>query len=238
MSEVPTSKKVIIHLGEDGTYRGKSAFRIIFEYLVRKRIGAVYVARGVAGFGADHRMHTINIERLAEDLPIQIEFVTSLQKVDELMPELYEMAGTGLIEVQDTVLSSGLNSSQEKNSDVRKKGGRAQILRVFLGESDQWNGMPLFEALIQGMRANNIAGVTVYRGLMGFGQDQSSEDVSMPMMNENPITVVAIDEERKIQAFMPLLECMLSQGLVVLSEVETVRYTHDFRVAERRSEVR
>ena len=62
------------------------------------------MVRGIAGFGADHHMHTMRIERLTENLPIKIEFIESPEKVDELLSKLHEMVGTGLIEVQETMV--------------------------------------------------------------------------------------------------------------------------------------
>jgi PII-like signaling protein len=138
MLETEPSKKVTIHIGEDHTYHGKAAFIAICAYLGRKRISEVHVTRGIAGFGADHRMHTIAIERLTEDLPTQIEFVAPLQKIDEVMPELYDMAGTGLIEVQDTFLPLPARAGEppSETSVNRKGAAKAQLMRVFVGEND------------------------------------------------------------------------------------------------------
>lgn len=239
MLEAEQAKKVVVHIGEDQKYRGRAAFTAILEYLGRKRILTVNVTRGIAGFGADHQMHTINIERLTEDLPIQIEFVAPISKVDEVIPELYDMAGTGLIEVQDTFLAVARKFRSEDQPVSRKREGRAQLLRVFLDENDTCDGKPLFQAVIESMHANDIAGVTVYRGVSGYGDGDGFGERSIPSAGSGrPVTVTAIDKEQKIRAFLPYLERMFDQGLVVLSEVETVRYTHDFRSVDRRSRIR
>jgi PII-like signaling protein len=239
MLEAEPAKKVVVHIGEDHKYRGKAAFLAVFEYLGRKKIGRVTVTRGIAGFGADHRMHTIMIERLTENLPIQIEFVLPLERVDEVVPELYQMVGTGLIEIQNTSVSVQTDGTPQNFPATRKKEGKSQLLRVFLGENERWHGKRLFEALLESMRASDIAGVTVYRGVAGYGESEPSyRDQIKLASSDHPVTVVAVDAEEKIRAFLPLLDQMLSSGLVVLSEVESVRYTHDFRTADRRSKVR
>jgi PII-like signaling protein len=239
MIEAEPAKKVIIHIGEDHRYRGKAAFMAIFEYLSRKRILTANVTRGIAGFGADHQMHTINIERLMENLPIQIEFVAPLDKVDEVMPELCEMAGTGLVEVQDTFLLVSSAPPREKSQSARKREGRGQLLRIFLGESEKWDGKPLFQAVLESMRSSDIAGVTVYRGVAGYGGTrEAGEEQIHVALPDHPVTIVAIDEEDKIQSFLPFLDRMLTRGLVALSDVETVRYTHDFHATDRRSKAR
>jgi PII-like signaling protein len=238
MPEAEPAKKAVVHVGEDETYRGKPAFMAIFEYLARKKIWRVAVTRAIAGFGADHQMHTIMIERLTENLPIQIEFVAPREKMEDVVSELCEMVGTGLIEIQDTSVSMQAVAIARTRPD-RKTEGRAQLLRIFIGENETWGGKRLFEALLESMRASDIAGVTVHRGLAGYGEnaDTHQQRIDLPI-SDHPITVIAVDAEEKIRAFLPFLDHMLPQGLVVLSEVDTVRYTHDFRAVERRSEVR
>ena len=239
MIEADQAKKVVIHIGEDQKYRGKAAFAAIFEYLGRKKILTANVMRGIAGFGADHQMHTINIERLTENLPIQIEFVAPTSKVDEVLPELYEMAGTGLIEVQDTFLPVAQGSVREKQPTSRKREARAQLLRIFLGEDDKCDGKPLFQAVLESMHASDIAGVTVYRGVSGYSDGDGLEGDGIHLAGSGrPVTVVAIDDQQKIRAFLPHLDRMIDRGLVVLSDVETVRYTHDFYSTDRRSRTR
>jgi len=239
MFEAEEAKKVTIHIGEDHKYRGKAAFMVIFEYLGRRRISTANVTRGIAGFGADHHMHTINIERLTENLPIQIEFVATTNKVDEVMPELLQMVGSGLIEVQDTCISVPLALSKEWPPSARKRQGKAQLLRIFLGAGEKWDGIPLFEAVLESMHASDIAGVTVYRGVRGYGENEEVNDGHTHLAPaDHPVTIVAIDEEDKIRSFLPFLDRMLTKGLVALSEVETVRYTHDFRSTDRRRTIR
>ncbi|HTS10826.1 MAG TPA: DUF190 domain-containing protein [Candidatus Limnocylindrales bacterium] len=101
MLDSTQAKRVIVHVGGDHVYRGKRAFIAIFEFLCRKKVVIPAITSSVAGFGADHHMHTINIERLAENLPVQVEFIATSDTVDEVLPELCEMVGTG-------VLSTGL----------------------------------------------------------------------------------------------------------------------------------
>jgi PII-like signaling protein len=239
MLEAEPAKKVVVHVGEDHRYRGKPAFLAIFEYLGRKKISGVTVTRGIAGFGADHHMHTIMIERLTENLPIQIEFVVPQQRVDHVVPDLYHMVGTGLIEIQDTSVSVQTFTFSRTSPAPRRKEGRSQLLRVFLSGNERWGGKRLFEALLESMRANDISGVTVYRGVVGYGENERTyRDQINFAPSDHPVTVVAVDAEHKIRAFLPFLDQMLPKGLVVLSEVETVRYTHDFHSTERRNNAR
>jgi len=98
------AKKVSIYVGEDHHYHGQSLYSAILDFLYAQKVSGAFIVRGMAGFGADHHLHTTRIEVLTADLPVQIQFVESPEKVGELLPKLQEIAETGLIEVQDTVV--------------------------------------------------------------------------------------------------------------------------------------
>jgi PII-like signaling protein len=70
------------------------------------------VYKGVAGFGAEHHLHSASLVELSDRLPVKVEFVESQAKVDELMPKLMELAGTGMIEVQETTVVKAATSAK------------------------------------------------------------------------------------------------------------------------------
>lgn len=114
------AKKVIVHVGEDHIHRGQAAFKAILEYLSYRGVAVASAIRGIAGLGADHPMPTVAIEPLAENRPIQIEFIEAPEKVEEVMPKLREMAGSGWIEVQSTFVlppSKPSRSSRRRDFD-------------------------------------------------------------------------------------------------------------------------
>ena len=116
------AKKVSIYVGEDQQYHGHALYAAVLDYLFYRGVSGATVVRGIAGFGADHKMHTTRILRLTENLPIRIEFIESPEKVDEILPKLHEMAGTGLIEMQDTLVvkPSHASTSEENFADAVK----------------------------------------------------------------------------------------------------------------------
>ena len=237
------AKKVMIYVGEDHRYHGQSVYSAILDFLFYRGVSGANVVRGVAGFGADHHMHTARIEVLTGNLPIKVEFIESPQKVEELLPKLHEMVGTGLIEVQDTTVV--------KPSEVSKKGapqpsvpalrreGKAKLMRIFIGENDKWHDKPLHKALIESMRANDIAGATVYQGILGYGANRRiHRDTTLHLSHDRPMMLSVIDTEEKLRAFFPILDSMVQQGLVVLSDVDIIKYTHNYQGEERRKEAR
>lgn len=236
------AKKVIIYVGEDHQYHGHAAYSAILDFLFYRGVSGANVMRGIAGFGADHHLHTTRIVRLSENLPMKIEFIESSDKVEELLPKLHEMAGTGLIEVQDTTVLKATDvsakSARQPSPLSLKREGKAKLMRIYIGENDKWRDKPLYVALVESMRENDIAGVTVYQGILGYGANRRiHQEKALSLSHDRPIILSVVDTEEKLRAFIPLLEGMILQGLVVLSDVDVVKYTHDYSASERRSEV-
>jgi PII-like signaling protein len=243
MIKAGPAKKVSIYVGEDHQYHGHSLYSAILDFLFYRGISGANVVRGIAGFGADHHMHTMRIERLTENLPIKIEFIESPEKVEELLPKLHEMVDTGLIEVQDTTVVKPSEVSKKKSPQPStpplRSESKAKLMRIFIGENDKWHGKPLHKALVEGMRANDIAGVTVYQGILGYGANRRiHKETALHLSHDRPMMLSVVDTEEKLLSFSPILDDMVQQGLVVLSDVDVIKYTHNYQGEERRKAVR
>ncbi len=237
------AKKVSIYVGEEHKYHGQSLYSAILDFLFYHGISGASVIRGVAGFGADHHLHTTRIEVLTADLPMKVEFIESAHKVEEVLPKLQELAGTGLIEIQDTMVIKPAEVEKKKAPQQPlpplKREGKAKLMRIFIGENDKWRDRPLHKALVESMRANEIAGATVYQGILGYGANRRiHKDSALHLSHDRPVMLSVVDTEEKLQAFFPILDGMVQQGLVVLSDVDIIKYTHNFAAVERRKEVR
>ena len=100
-----------------------------------------------------------------------------------------------------------------------------QLLRVFVGESDRWEGRPLFEAIVQEARRLGLAGATVFRGFEGFGARSRIHTSRILRLSEDlPILVEIVDAEDKIQAFLPVLDGMVQEGLVTVEKATVIFY--------------
>jgi PII-like signaling protein len=103
--------------------------------------------------------------------------------------------------------------------------GEAKLLRIYLGESDKWQGQPLYEAVVLEAKRAGLAGATVFRGFMGFGAHSRIHTAKILQLSEDlPICIEIVDSEEKIQAFLPTLDPMLQEGLVTMEKVEVIRY--------------
>jgi PII-like signaling protein len=235
------AKKVVIYVAEGQQYHGSSAYAAILDFLFFRGVSGATVTRGIAGFGADHHMHTTRLVDLATRLPVKVDFIETVEKVQELLPKLRTMVGTGLIEMHDTTIVKPAEAEKEQAAarPALKREGKAKLMRIYIGENDKWNGKPLYEGIVDGLRAHDIAGVTVYRGILGYGANRRiHKDAALSLSHDRPILLSIVDTEEKLRAFMPILDEMVQQGLVVLSDVDIIKYTHNYETSERRQETR
>ena len=107
-----------------------------------------------------------------------------------------------------------------------------QLLRIFIGESDKWNGKPLYEALVLKAREMGLAGATMVRGLMGYGAASRIHTAKILRLSEDlPVIVEIIDSSDKIASFLPVIDEMVQEGLVTLERVQVILYRHNTQLA-------
>lgn len=103
--------------------------------------------------------------------------------------------------------------------------GLGWLLRVFVGESDQRQGRPLYEAIVLKARELRLAGATVLRGPMGFGASSRLHTAKVLRLSEDlPMVIEIVDGREKIDALLPQLDAMVSEGLVTLERVQVIKY--------------
>jgi PII-like signaling protein len=234
MLQAGKAVKVSIYLSEGSTHHGVASYSSIIDFLFYRGVSGATVLKGVAGFGADHHIHSSSFVEISDQLPLKIEFIESREKVDELLGKLGEMVGTGMIEVQETTVAKAAQASKEQKAvsqSALKIQGRARLMRIYIGESDRWKDIPLYKALVEAMRANDIAGVTVYRGVLGYGAHRRiHKDKPLHLSHDSSIMLSVVDTEEKMRSFLPIVEQMVQEGLVVLSDVDVIKYS--YRAAE------
>jgi hypothetical protein len=100
---------------------------------------------------------------------------------------------------------------------------QVSLLRVFVGESDKHGHIPLYEAIVLKARETGLAGATVLRGLMGFGRHSVMHTAKILRLSEDlPMIVEIVDSKEKIEAFLPVLDKMVPEGLVTLEEIRVL----------------
>ncbi|MGB5795440.1 MAG: DUF190 domain-containing protein [Mycolicibacter algericus] len=103
--------------------------------------------------------------------------------------------------------------------------GSALRLTVFVGESDTWHRKPLFSEIVHRARRAGLAGATVFRGVEGYGASSAIHTTRLLSLSEDlPVSVIIVDTEERIRAFLPQLDELVTEGLILLDEVEVVRH--------------
>src|SRR3546814_654506 len=101
----------------------------------------------------------------------------------------------------------------------------ALLLRIFIGESDRYDGQPLYEAIVLEARKMHLAGATVLRGPMGYGRSSRLHTAKiLRLSGDLPIVIEIVDSEERINGFLPTLEKIMGSGLVTLEKVRVLRY--------------
>ncbi|RKT16574.1 hypothetical protein BX285_0914 [Streptomyces sp. 1114.5] len=103
--------------------------------------------------------------------------------------------------------------------------GPALRLTVLVGESDRWHHRPLYSEVVHRARAAGLAGASVFRGIEGFGASSLVHTTRLLSLSEDlPVAVVIVDEEERVRAFLPQLDGLVAEGLVLLDRCEVVTY--------------
>jgi hypothetical protein len=190
----------------------------------------VSVFRGIAGYGSDGVFHTSKMLELSTSMPVKLEVVESEEMINRVLPDIYHVVEKGMVEVTDTNVVKCCPKAEEKQKEQgahMKLEGKAKMLRIIISEDDEWEGEPLYEAIIKRLIMNDIAGATVYKAIAGYGPHKRyHKKKTLTVHGELPILITIMDTEEKISKVIPILDELVGEGIVVLSDVNVIKYTH------------
>lgn len=231
MLERGPAKRLIITINEASRWHGRSLYNALLDLFQHKGLAGATVSRGIAGFTGRGAIHSINIVDLSTDLPVRIEIVDTSDAIDRVLPDVYDMVDKGLVEVQDTTVVKFATGEAapvppSKKGELMRLIGKAKLLRVHIGENDKWEGEPLYEAIVKRAAQLDIAGATVYRGILGYGAHKRiHRHKTMTFSSDDPIMISMVDEEEKINQMIAALDTMVPGGcLIAISDVTVVKY--------------
>jgi hypothetical protein len=117
---------------------------------------------------------------------------------------------------------------------MRVLDGEQLMVRIFIGESDRWHRQPLHLALLERLRREGFAGATVFHGIAGFGARSVLHTTHLLRLSEDlPVVVEVVDSEAQVDRLIPILEEMVSEGLVTLEKVRVLKYAPGDRPSDR-----
>ncbi|MFZ5996975.1 MAG: DUF190 domain-containing protein [Nitrospirota bacterium] len=224
------AKKLTVHVDETDRFAGKPVYEVLLDILYKKKIAGVSVFRGMAGYGTDGIFHTAKMLELSTALPVKVEAVDSEDMINKVLPDIYHVVEKGLVEVSDTTVVKSRPMAlkkEKKEGEHMKLEGKAKMLRIIISGDDKWEGEPLYEAIVKRLIMNDIAGATVYKAIAGYGPHRRyHKKKTLAKGEEVPILITVMDSEENINKVIPILDDMVDEGIVVLSDVNVIKYTH------------
>ncbi len=107
--------------------------------------------------------------------------------------------------------------------------GEAKLLRIFLGESDKSGSIPVYEIIVKEARKNGLAGATVFKGIMGYGESSRIHTSKILRLSEDmPLIIEIVDNVERIEKFLPKLDELFEKancgGLITIEKAEVIKY--------------
>jgi len=183
------------------------------------------------GFGSHEQVHNPRSEYSGEHRPLRIEFIDTAERVEEILPTLYEMVTDGLIGVQDiTVIKSVSKDQKITRPEPSRKivTTPAKLVRIYLGESDKHEEQPLYEAIVKKLRMMDFSGATIYRGILGYGAKRHThKEGRFHLSHDLPIMISVVERPEKVNDLIQTVSSMMQDGLIVTSDVELHQIAHE-----------
>jgi PII-like signaling protein len=209
MERLEGARKLVITVAETARWHGRSVVHALLDLF-------------------HHRGLPDDIVDLSASLPIRIEVVDSAAAIEKVLPDVYDIVDRGLVEVLEVQAArlTGEEPAARRPLPKIRLIGPAKMLQVHFGQDDTWEGEPLYETIVKRARELDIAGATVYRGILGYGAHKRlHKHRTLALSNDDPILVTVVDEKEKVDRLVAALDGIVSGGcLIVLSDVTVVRY--------------
>jgi len=240
-----------IHLSNLAHHGTEPLYQWIVETARHEDLQGALVLKGIMGLQPDGTVVREQAWAVSQEVPVIVEAVDGPRHVEKLLARVEPALRQGTITLErahvalyrggepgskprdvaprcDVVATQGASAALEvKTMKIPEEG---VLLRVFIGESDRekGEGRPLYEAIVLRAREAHLAGATVLRGPMGFGKHSRMHAAKLlDLSTDLPIVVEIVDAEEKIRAFLPVVDELVTEGLVTLEAVRVLKYTAD-----------
>lgn len=223
----------------------------LYEWIVetarREGLQGATVLEGFYGLRADGSLVEEHVWSLTRERPVIVEVVDEPARIEALLAHVEPVFASGVITLERAHVFLYRAGPRERRSASASRqiiatthvsvaaGVRTMnvpengvLLRIFIGESDREpddGHRPLFEAIVRRAREAHLAGATVLRGPMGYGRHSRVHTAKLlELSTDLPIVIEIVDAEEKIEAFLPIVDELVTEGLVTLEAVRIVRY--------------
>lgn len=222
----------------------------LYEWIVIKArhegLQGATVLEGFYGMGADGVLMVPHNWSLSREQPIVVEVIDEPARIEALLAHVEPVFTDGVITLERAhvfLYRTGPRASLTSTArrDILATAGTSAatgvrtmkvpedgvLLRIFIGDSDKepGAGQPLYEAIVRRARESHLAGATVLRGPMGFGRHSRMHTAKLlELSTDLPIVIEIVDTEDKVEQFLPVVDELVTEGLVTLEAVRIVRY--------------
>jgi uncharacterized protein len=234
------------HLSNFAGHRDEPLYQWIVETARRDGLEGATVLKGIAGFRTGGALLYESPWKLAQELPVIVEVVDTAPRIEALLAKVEPVFPEGTITLERarvviyradggraahaaSVGSVIASKDASAASEVRtmKLPEEGVLLRIFIGEGDREPGRDraLYRALVERAREAHLAGATVLKGPLGFGKHSRVHSAKLlELSSDLPIVVEIVDAEEKINAFLPVVDGLVTEGLVTLEAVRVLKY--------------
>jgi PII-like signaling protein len=226
----------------------QTAAEAIVEHAKTEGLSGATLLRGIAGLDIAGQLLATHRWSLVEHVPVVVEIVDSPQRIGSFLPLIAQLIPEGIVTLErahvllyrhnaaGAAKSKGRLQAPSPVADlstvptaedfpIMKLSEDGQLLRVFIGESDTWQGEPLFRAIVLKARELGLAGATVLHGSMGFGAaSRVHTSRLLDVSTDLPIVVELVDSPDKIQSLLPFLDECVAEGMITIESVRVLKY--------------
>jgi PII-like signaling protein len=222
----------------------------LYQWIVqtahREGLQGATVLKGFFGLRLDGSVLEEHTWSISQELPVIVELVDEPARIEALLAKVEPFFREGVITLErahvllyragprgatrpsnDRNIVANVAMSAAAGVRTMKVPENGVLLRIFIGESDKEPGgdRPLYEAIVRKAREAHLAGATVLRGPMGFGRHSRVHTAKLlELSTDLPIVIEIVDAEDKVDAFLPTVDELVTEGLVTLEAVRIVRY--------------
>jgi uncharacterized protein len=236
------------HLSTRARRRDEPLYQWIVGVARHDGLQGATVLKGIMGLRPEGTILTEKRWAVSQDLPVIVEVVDGPRRIEALLARVEPAFTEGEITLEraHVVLYRGSGDRPERATaapavDIIQSQAKSAaweittmklpeegvLLRIFMGESDREPGFdrPLYEAIVHRAREAGLAGATVLRGPLGYGKNSIVHSAKLlEMSTDLPIVIEIVDAEEKINAFLPVVDELVTEGMVTLEAVRILKY--------------
>jgi PII-like signaling protein len=236
-----------VYLNASDRLHGKAIYQLVVETARALHLAGASVFLVDFSYGAHRQIRDARSDYLSVHIPVVVEIVDTAEGVGTIIAKLDAMVSEGLVVSRPVRVvryagrpdpgaeperrsreTAAATSTAKGSATTMRIEGDAQRVTVYVGSSDTWHGRNLVTAIVEKCRELGIAGATATVGVMGFGKTSRIHRAHFLGLSEDlPERIEIVDRPEQIARVLPALEELVQGGLVVLEDVQVIRYLHD-----------